>query len=165
LRLASAAAGLVGLFFVYETGEHGGEIVYAYAGGVGTRSGNPEHVENLLVAGLYQNAERQRAAGHKEEAARLYAELARLRPSDPSVRLLEIESVLEDRGDPALASRLLDGFDPGRDPRLAPRAGLLRVDALEAMGNSDSARALLENLAREFPQSRSVQRRVSGVRR
>jgi len=47
-RLVHALAGVVGLvgvFFVYETGEHGGELVYAYAGGVGIRSGEPKDVE------------------------------------------------------------------------------------------------------------------------
>ena len=33
----SAIAGLVGLFAVYEAAEHGGELVYGYAGGVGIR--------------------------------------------------------------------------------------------------------------------------------
>ena len=38
---ASALVGLVAAFAVYEAGEHGGELVYAYAGGVGIRSGDP----------------------------------------------------------------------------------------------------------------------------
>jgi hypothetical protein len=75
------------------------------------------------------------------------------------VRLLEIESILKDRGDPAVAMMLLDGFDPGPDARSAARAGLLRVDALEASGQPDSARLLLEQLKRDFPQSRMVQQR------
>ena len=54
--IASAAVGVVGLFALYEAGEHGGEIVYGYAGGVGTRSGNPEDVSHLFLAGLYQQA-------------------------------------------------------------------------------------------------------------
>src|SRR5688572_25504794 len=62
---SSAVLGLLGLFFLYETGEHGGEIVYEYAGGVGTRSGNPEDVENLLIAGLYHAAVQDREAGRK----------------------------------------------------------------------------------------------------
>src|SRR6185436_9919244 len=43
-RVVQAVAAVVGLgavFCVYETGEHGGELVYAYAGGVGIRSGDP----------------------------------------------------------------------------------------------------------------------------
>jgi hypothetical protein len=33
--------------------EHGGELVYGYAGGVGIRSGDPKDVERLLLAGYY----------------------------------------------------------------------------------------------------------------
>ena len=39
-KLLSAGTGLVAGFFLYETGEHGGELVYSYAGGVG-RTGDP----------------------------------------------------------------------------------------------------------------------------
>src|SRR4030095_7091918 len=35
--IASAVVGVGGLVCLYEAGEHGGELVYAYAGGVGTR--------------------------------------------------------------------------------------------------------------------------------
>ena len=37
VQMASAALGLVGAFCVYEAAEHGGDLVYAYAGGVGIR--------------------------------------------------------------------------------------------------------------------------------
>ncbi|MBL8962314.1 MAG: hypothetical protein JNJ98_20805, partial [Gemmatimonadetes bacterium] len=52
VHAASAVIGLGGVFAMYETGEHGGELVYSYAGGVGVRSGEPEDVERLLMAGL-----------------------------------------------------------------------------------------------------------------
>ncbi len=51
----SAVGGLVGLYFVYEAGDLGGDIVYEYAGGVGVRSGDTSDVRHLLVAGLYNN--------------------------------------------------------------------------------------------------------------
>ena len=35
VRAVSALAGLAGVAVLYETAEHGGELVYAYAGGVG----------------------------------------------------------------------------------------------------------------------------------
>ena len=50
--IASAALGVVGLACLYEAGEHGGKLVYAYAGGIGTRSGDPADVGRLLLAGL-----------------------------------------------------------------------------------------------------------------
>src|SRR5262245_31813331 len=37
---ASAVVGLAGLIGLYEAGEHGGKIVYEYAGGIGIRSGD-----------------------------------------------------------------------------------------------------------------------------
>ena len=41
----------------FEAAEHGGELLYSYAGGVGTRSGEPADFKRLPVAGLY-NASR-----------------------------------------------------------------------------------------------------------
>jgi uncharacterized membrane protein len=50
--LASGVVGLAALGCIYETGERGGELVYAHAGGVGIRSGDPADVGRLLLAGL-----------------------------------------------------------------------------------------------------------------
>ncbi len=63
LRFGSAAVGLVGLFFLYETGEEGGELVYSYAGGIGLRTGEPEDVGRLLLAGQYHQAMLDRKNG------------------------------------------------------------------------------------------------------
>src|SRR5207245_9429009 len=76
VHLASAVVGLAGAFSLYEAGEHGGELVYAYAGGVGIRSGNPDDVDRLLVAGLYHQAMLDRKAGRAAEAAALIRQLA-----------------------------------------------------------------------------------------
>ena len=62
MRVGRSSASL-GLFCLYEAGEHGGELVYAYAGGVGIRSGDPADVERLLLAGLYNGAQAERKAG------------------------------------------------------------------------------------------------------
>ena len=65
VKLAHGAAALVGLaavFAVYEAGEHGGELVYSYAGGVGIRSGDPKDVERLFIVGAYQQAMADRKA-------------------------------------------------------------------------------------------------------
>lgn len=152
LRMGSAAVGLAACFYLYEAGEHGGELVYSYAGGVGTRSGNPEDVTRLLVAGLYQQARAKRQAGDSAEAARLIDELARQRPGDAAIQLLQAESALRDRKDPATALTLLAAITPSDRDRFAKiRVGLLRVDAYLAAGFRDSAQATLAPLAQEFP--------------
>src|SRR5262249_33235669 len=51
--IASSALCVPAVFCLYEAGEHGGELVYSYAGGVGTRSGDPADVGRLLVAAAY----------------------------------------------------------------------------------------------------------------
>ena len=60
LLVASALVGVGGLLLLYEAGEHGGELVYSYAGGIGIRSGAPEDVGRLLLAGLYHQAQLDR---------------------------------------------------------------------------------------------------------
>ncbi len=149
--IVSAGLGLVGLFFLYETGEHGGAVVYSYAGGVGTRSGDPADVERLLIAGLYQNAVRDRKAGRSEAAARLFEEMERRRPDDPAIRLLAIESVLLDRKDPSTALARLRGFAAGEDEGLRAQTTALRVDAFLAAGQRDSAQAAFSQLQKDFP--------------
>ena len=157
LKLASAGTGLVAIFFVYEAAEHGGELVYNYAGGVGIRSGDPADVSNLLVAALYHNARLDRDSGRAEDAARLTEELARLRPDDPTVKFLVVESRLRDRKDPqgALAELRMIQVAPD-DARLAPRHGLLTAQAYGDAGHPDSAKAVLTALAARFPNNRAV---------
>ena len=46
----AAVAGLAAVVCVYEAGEHGGELVYGYAGGVGIRSGNTKDVERVSAS-------------------------------------------------------------------------------------------------------------------
>jgi uncharacterized membrane protein len=165
LHIVSAATGVVAAFYLYEAAEHGGELVYSYAGGVGTRSGDPADIQRLLVAGLYHAARIEREAGRAEEAARLTAELARQRPGDPAVSLLAVQSLIEDRKDPAAALAALDTLTvPADDPRLGTRIGLLRSQALIAAGQPDSARAVLEDLARRYPESRMVKEALTKLR-
>jgi uncharacterized membrane protein len=157
LRVASGVVGLAGCFYIYEAAEHGGEVVYSYAGGVGTRSGDPADVERLLVAGLYHQARTEREAGDSAEAARLTEELARHRPNDFGVQLLLIESTLRDRKDPARALEALAQLTvSAEDTRGALRVGLLRSEAYVAAGQPASARAVLNALAEQFPDSRQV---------
>jgi predicted Zn-dependent protease len=156
--------GLAGGFALFEAAEHGGEVVYAYAGGVGIRSGNPEDVDRLMVAALYHQARRERAAGRVEEAARLTEELARRLPADPDAQLLAVQSLIEDRKDGRAALAALDAMAvPDTLPRLVVRVGLLRVDAYTVLGLGDSARHTLNALAERFPQSAAVRARVEAA--
>jgi uncharacterized membrane protein len=165
LHVVSAATGVAAAYFLYEAAEHGGELVYSYAGGVGTRSGDPADIQRLLVAGLYHAARAEREAGRAEAAARLTTELARERPDDPAVSLLAIQSLLEDRHDPAAALAALDTLSvPADDPRMTTRIGVLRSQALVAAGRPDAARALLEDLARRYPESRMVKEAIDKLK-
>ena len=161
VHMASAVAGVVGLAFIYETGEHGGTLVYSYGGGVGTRSKNPEDVQNALVAGLYNAAMADRQAGRKEDAARLIAEIERVRPNDPNIKLVTIESMIKDKNDPNAALAALRGFAPGEDRRLRSRVGQLKVDAFEAAGQKDSALVTINQLIQEFPQNQRLKERAT----
>jgi uncharacterized membrane protein len=151
---ASALAGLVAGAAIYRAGDLGGDLVYDYAGGVGIRSGEPEDVHRLLVAGLYHQAKAARAAGHPDEAQRLTGELVRQVPNDPSVTMLSIESLLRDRQDPQAALAALAALSvPEDNPRVAIQKGMLQSEALAAAGQKDSARAVLEELQKRFPRA------------
>lgn len=157
VRGLAAVAGVVGAYFLYEAAEHGGEVVYSYAGGVGTRSGDSADVRRLLIAGLYHQSRLDREAGRPEEAARLTDEMVRRVANDPTVTYLAIESRIRDRKDPQGALTDLAAIQaPADNPRLVTRHGLLTAEALEAAGQRDSARAVLNALATRFPENAGV---------
>lgn len=165
IRFVSAAVGIVAAFCIYEAAEHGGHLVYSYAGGVGTRSGDPEDVTRLLVAGLYHEARIGRDSGRAEDAARLTDELLRQRPDDPTVRFLAIESKIRDRKDPQGALNDLALLRvPPEDARLTARHGLLTAQALVAAGMTDSARTVLTALSQRFPQNQGVKNALAGLK-
>ncbi|MEK7330714.1 MAG: DUF2231 domain-containing protein [Candidatus Eisenbacteria bacterium] len=152
LRLVSAAAGLAGLVVLYQASEHGGALVYDYAGGVGIRSGDPADVRRLLVAGLYHNVQAARDSGRKEDAARLTDELMRQMPADAGVKFLGVESLIKDREDPHAALATLATMDvPADDRRLQIRKAMLTIQAYRAAGMSDSAQATIEEMKRRYP--------------
>ncbi|MFQ5689830.1 MAG: DUF2231 domain-containing protein [Gemmatimonadota bacterium] len=161
LLVVSAVAGLVGLAFLFETGEHGGDLVYSYAGGVGTRSGDPADVERLLVAGLYQQSQREREAGRPAEAARLIEELVRRRPGNPSIRLLQVQSLIVDRHDGRAALHTLANLPRSDDRRVRYLRGIYAADAYESLGLVDSARAVLRDLQTEFKDNRRIEKRLN----
>ncbi len=162
---ASAAVGLAGLVCLYEAGEHGGELVYAYAGGVGIRSGRPQDVDRLLLAGLYNEAQVERKAGNGAEAAKLLALAAERHPNDPEVQMAAAESLLLDRKDPRAALERLRNIQPPQDNRsLRIRHGLLTADALEAAGQRDGAAAVVQGLVTEYPDVARLKERLATLK-
>ena len=152
MKAVCAVGGLVTLATVYEAGEHGGVLVYNYAGGIGLRSGDTTDIKNLLVAGLYHDAARERAANHPENASRLIAELARQMPNDTTVRLMTIESIAKDQHNPRAALDSLRAINPApNDMRMQLRKASLMADLYVAAGSMDSARMTLEAVKAKMP--------------
>jgi len=165
VHVVSGLAGLYVGFVLYEASEHGGEIVYEYGGGPGLRSGDTTDIRRLLIAGLYNQAQRDREAGRSEEAARLTDELVRRMPGDVSVSFLGIESRIKDRKDPQGAlTELALVTVPDDTPRLVIRHALLTAEALNAAGMGDSAKAVLAVLKQKFPDNPGVQRAIDALR-
>jgi len=165
VRVGSAVVGRVGLFVLYEAAEHGGHLVYQYAGGVGTRSGDPEDVTRLLIAGLYNQATRERAAGRSENAGRLTAEMLRARPDDPELRMAYAQSLLSDMHDPQATLEQLSRISVLPDDRNTDiRKNLLAAEAWVAIGMPDSARAVLEPLLERYPTVTRIKARLDSIR-
>ena len=161
----SAVGGLYVGYVLFEAAEHGGEIVYEYGGGPGLRSGDTTHIRRTLIAGLYNQSQRDREAGRPEEAARLTDELVRRMPGDENVAFLAVESKIKDRNDPqgALADLAAISF-PADQPRLAIRHALLTAEAWKALGQADSAQAILAALKQKYPDNAGVQRAIDAMR-
>jgi uncharacterized membrane protein len=151
--MASGVLGLVAMWAVYEAGEHGGELVYSYAGGVGLRTGDTADVRRLLIAGLYHESQAARKAGNHDEAARLTRELALQVPADPDVNFMVIESRLKDQGDARGALDALNAMTPGDNPGLEIRMGVLKSEAYQALGHADSAQAITDALIKKYPRA------------
>lgn len=162
--IASAVVGVVGLAGLYEAGEHGGELVYAYAGGVGTRSGDSADVERLLLAGLYNQAQVERKAGRGDRAAQLLALAAERHPNDVEVQLAGAESLLLDRKDSRAAIEKLRAISPPPDNRsLRIRHGMLTADALEAAGQREGAAAVVQALVTLYPEVPRLKQRLDAL--
>lgn len=162
---ASAIVGLYGCFQLYETGEHGGELVYSYAGGPGLRTGKPEDTERLLTAGLYNEAMADRKAGKHAEAAELIALLAKRNPGDTTVQLLNAESLsLDSKKYPEALAALNAVSTAPTDARLGARKANLRTDIFLAMGQRDSARATLAAAVAAFPQNVRLKARLDSIK-
>jgi len=148
----SAVVGIFGFAAIVKAADRGGDLVYSYAGGVGTRSGDTADVTRLYLAGLYQAAQQARAQHDSARAAVLFTELERQFPNDTNVRLLAIESLVRDKHEGRLALNALARFPAQADDRrLQLRIGFLKADAYIAVAKPDSARAVLEQLGTAFP--------------
>jgi uncharacterized membrane protein len=159
--IAAAVVGVAGLAALYEAAEHGGELVYGYAGGVGTRSGDPADVNRLLIAGVYQQALQDRAAGNGAASNALIEAAAQRFPDQLEFQLYAVEWQAEVKKDPAGALQRLDAMPIAQaEPRIRVRAGMLRVNALVAQGNVAGAKAVLQTLKNENPANAQIQRRL-----
>src|SRR5213592_1765836 len=148
----SALVGIAGVAAIFKAADRGGDLVYSYAGGVGTRSGDSADVSRLYLAGLYQSAQQARARHDSARAAELFGELARRFPSGTNVRLLAIESLVRDKNDGRGALTALAQVNVATDDRrLRLRVGFLKADAYVGLGKPDSARTVLEQLRSSYP--------------
>lgn len=152
---------IFGGFLLYHTAEHGGELVYEYAGGVGFRSGDVEgDVARLLRAGLYHQSRIDREAHRPEAAARLVEELGARFPESVEVRLLAVESLILDRRDGRAALEVLGNIavDP-LDERMILRRQLHAFDAFMLLQMPDSARSALDRIPERYRESGAVTQR------
>lgn len=163
--VGSGVIGVAGLAVLYEAAEHGGELVYRYAGGVGIRYGDSTDVGRLLVAGLYQQALQDRAAKRPEAAAQWFELLASRFPEDPAIQLLRAESLVLDRKDGRGALAVLARVTlPQDNPLLVSRRELIKADAYLAAGLPDSALATLETLSAKFPNNQRIKQRLEQLK-
>ena len=164
--IAAAAVGLVAVVVLYRAADLGGQLVYGYGGGVGIRSGDPQDVNRVFIAGAHHQAAQDRASGRPLDAAALSDLVAARFPDDLEVQLGRIESTLVDRGDPQTALNRLSGLSvPQADARSRIRAGLLRARTLLAMNDRSAARQVLETLRTEFPANQRIQEQLAEVSR
>ena len=164
--IAAAAIGLVAVGVLYRAADLGGHLVYGYGGGVGIRSGDPQDVSRVFLAGAYHQAAQDRDAGRPLDAAALADLLAARFPDHVEVRLAQVEATLVDRGDPRLALDRLGALTiPQPDTRSRIRAGVLRAQTLQAMNDVSAARQVLETLRTEFPQNAQIQQRLAELTR
>jgi uncharacterized membrane protein len=166
LLYVCAAAGLGACVVLFIAGDKGGDLVYQYAGGPGLRSGDTTDVSRLLMAGLYNEAMVDRKENRNADAAALIDEMAKRFPADTTVRLLAIESLITDRKDGKAALAALKGFNiPADGSRfLRFRTLLLRADAYQAAGFTDSARAVLQGAPPEFANNPNVKNRLDKLK-
>jgi uncharacterized membrane protein len=160
LRVVVAGSWIWGAWVVYETADRGGDLVYSYAGGVGMRTGQPQDVQRLLMAGLYNESRLDRKNGDNAAAASLVDVMQAQFPDNPDVKMLKVESLIVDRKDGRGALDLLAGMPAAENPRAQVRKALFEADAYELLSMPDSAKAALMTLPERFQQSRMIKQRL-----
>ena len=165
ILIGSAIVGVGGAYEIYDVGRLGGELVYAYAGGVGIRSGDSTDVNRLLLAAMYDRAQLDRTQKNAAGAAQAFAELAAKFPNDATVQLLQVESLMQDKQDftGALAS-LARIPTPPDSARMYTRYEMDRADALVGAGQKDAARTILKALAARFPTAKRIQDKLDKIK-
>ncbi len=164
-HFASAIVGVVGGVQLYEAAEHGGRLVYSYAGGPGLRTGDPKDVERLLLSGLYNQSRQDRKAGRLAESATLVNEMAKRFPGDTSVRFLRVESLLLDSKNYPAALAAIDSISLApTDARNRSRQASFKADIYLALGKPDSARATLAPVVAAFPQNTRLKAKMDSIR-
>ena len=165
ILVGSAIVGVGGAYEIYDVGRLGGELVYAYAGGVGIRSGDSTDVNRLLLAAMYDRAQLDRTQKNAVGAAQAFAELAAKFPNDATVQLLQVESLMQDKQDftGALAG-LARIPTPPDSARMYTRYEMDRADALVGAGQKDAARTILKALAARFPTAKRIQDKLDKIK-
>jgi uncharacterized membrane protein len=164
-HFASAIVGIFGAVELYDAAEHGGELVYSYAGGPGLRSGNASDVGRLLLAGLYNQSRIDRKEGHPAASAVLVNEMAKRFPADTTVHFLQVESLLLDSKDYRAALRAVDSVSIGStDARWRARQATLKADVYLALGRPDSARAALAAAVAAFPRNARLKAKMDSIK-
>jgi uncharacterized membrane protein len=165
ILVGSAIVGVGGAYEIYDVGRLGGELVYAYAGGVGIRSGDSTDVNRLLLAAMYDRAQLDRTQKNALGAAQAFAELAAKFPNDVTVQLLQVESLMQDKQDftGALAG-LARIPTPPDSARMYTRYEMDRADALVGAGQKDAARTILKALAARFPTAKRIQDKLDKIK-
>jgi len=164
-RAASGIVGVVGCVMLYETAEHGGRLVYSFGGGPGLRTGEPADVERTYVAAAYNLAQLDRKSGRSAESAALIADLARRQPDNNDMKLLQAESQLRDTKNYSAAMSTVNAIQAAPDDRfMTSRKTQLKADIFLAMGQKDSARALLQQLLSANPQNPRLKAKLDSIR-
>lgn len=162
---ASCAGSLFGMVPLYEAAEHGGELVYSYGGGPGLRTGDPRDTERVLLAGLYNQSRVDRREKRFTQSQALVKEMVNRWPADTAIRFLWAESLLMDAKDYAGSVRVLDSIGVAdTDARNRARKATLKADAFIAMGNRDSARAVLTPVVAAFPANTRLKAKLDSLK-
>jgi uncharacterized membrane protein len=164
-RAVSGIVGVVGCVMLYEAAEHGGRLVYSYGGGPGLRTGDPADVERTYIAAAYNQAQLDRKTGKAAEAAAVISDLSRRLPESNDMKLLQAESQLRDTKNYSAAMTTLDAVQVAPNDRsMTSRKTQLKADIYLAMGQKDSARALLQQLLTANPQNARLKAKLDSIR-